>query len=81
MKIVKVTHYEGADPEETSEFVWKEGTVEELLPVFKRLVNYILPVFEGLSLIAQGFDEEVPFGTFANELSKYAYWVRVEIRK
>ena len=81
MKIVRITHYQNDDPEETSEFVWDEGTIEEMKPVAKRLVEYILPVFEGLKLIAQGYEKGSPFKTFANGLSKYSYWVRVEIRE
>lgn len=82
MKIVKVTHYEGYDPEELSEFVWKEGTIEEIKPVLKRLVEYILPVHEGLALIATGYDDSGrPFATFANGLSINSYWVRVEVRE
>lgn len=81
MKIIKITHYQNDDPEETSESIWREGSLEELKPVAKRLVEYVLPVFEGLTLIAQGYEKGNPFKTFANGLSKYAYWVRVEIRE
>lgn len=81
MKLVKVTHNQDAEPDDIQEYVWKEGTESELRPVAKRLVEYLLPVFEGLTLIAQGFNEEgVPFKTFANGLSNTAYWVRVEVR-
>lgn len=82
MKILKITHYEGNEPDDISEFIFKEGTEEELRQVAKRLVEYLLPVFEGLSLIAQGFKEDgTPFKTFSNGISNTAYWVRIEVRE
>jgi hypothetical protein len=80
MKLLKIIHNEGAEPDDIQTYVWKEGTEEELRPVAKRLVEYLLPVFEGLTLIAAGFTEEgKPFKTFANGLSNSAYWVRVTV--
>ena len=82
MKLIKITHYQNDEPDDISEFIWKEGTEEELRPVAKRLVEYLLPVFEGLSLIAQGFKEDgTPFKTFSNGISNTAYWVRIEVRE
>lgn len=80
MKLVKVTHHRGKDPEETSEFVWFEGSKEEVLKRFRRQVEYLLPVFEGLKPIAAKLNEHECFATFAEGLSKFAYWVRVEVR-
>lgn len=81
MKIVKITHYRGDDEYETLESIWCESQdIEEVKRQAKRLVNYILPVFEGLNLIAEGIEKNVPWKTFSEGLSKYAYSVRVEVR-
>lgn len=81
MKVVKITHYRGDDEFETSESIWCESSnIEEIKKQAKRLVDYILPVFEGLTLIAEGIENNVPWKTFSEGLSKYAYSVRVEVR-
>jgi len=80
MKLVKITHNRGEEPGIESEFVLATGTEEEITPKAKRWAQYVLPVFEGLTLIAQGFKGEVPFMTFAEGLSNTAYWVRLEVR-
>lgn len=76
MKLVKITHYQDSDPEEEHEYVIKEGSFEEIKKVAKRYVDYVLPKFEGLQCIAA----DVDYITFADNLNKYAYWVRLEIR-
>lgn len=78
MRLVKVTHYEGDDEFEISEFILKEGTPQEVLPVCKR---WALPVYEGLRLIATGEESDKKWMTYSNGLSKMAYWVRLEIYK
>ena len=81
MKIIKITHYRGDDEYETTESVWYESSnIYEVKEEAKRLVNYILPVFEGLTLIAEGIENGTPWKTFSEGLSKYAYSVRVEVR-
>lgn len=81
MKIIKITHYRGDDEYETSESIWFESpNIEEIKKQAKRLVDYILPCFEGLNLIAEGIDNDVPWKTFSEGLSKYSYSVRVEVR-
>lgn len=81
MKLVKITHNRGDEPGIETEFVIAEGTEQELAPKAQRWANYVLPVFEGLKLIAEGFKENnIPFKLFAEGLSNTAYWVRLEAR-
>ena len=79
MKIVKTTHFRNNDESETSDYVWYESNnSEELMKKLKRTCE-LLVNFEGLQCIANCPEEH--WATFAESLSKNAYWVRVSIVK
>ena len=79
MKIVKTTHYRNHDEFETSDYVWFESdNQKELIKKLKRTCE-LLVNFEGLQCIAKCPEEH--WATFAENLSKNAYWVRVSIVK
>lgn len=80
MQLVKITHNRGEEPGVESEFVLATGTEEEIAPKAERWAQYVLPVFEGLTLIAHDLEGATPSMTFAEGLSNTAYWVRLEIR-
>lgn len=78
MKIVKTTHYRGADEFETTDFTWFESDDLELLRKKLIRLGQLLHDFEGLKCIAA--DPKGYEACFAEGLSKNAYWVRVSIQ-
>ena len=71
MKIVKTTHYRGADEFETIDFTWFGSGDLKLLKKKLICLGQLLHNFEGLDCIAtdpKGFE-----ACFAEGLSKYAY--------
>ena len=79
MKIVQITHFRNNDESETSDYVWYESNnQEELMKKLKRICELLIN-FEGLQCIAKCPEEH--WATFAEGLSKDAYWVRVSIVK
>ena len=79
MKIVKTTHYRNHDEFETSDYVWFESdNPKELMKKLKRTCELLI-TYEGLQCIATCPEEH--WATFAENLSKNAYWVRVSIVK
>ena len=79
MKIIKTTHYRDHEEFKTSDYIMFESdNPEELVKKLKRTCE-LLVNFEGLQCIAKCPEEH--WATFAENLSKNAYWVRVSIVK